>query len=131
MHIVDAMDKVLRLAKQAGYRIRQEWLGGSGGGGCEIRGQKFLFLDISLAPGEQFDQVLDTLKNDPNLTENDIPTELRPLFASSNRAKRKPAAVIYPLQNKVPPPATETSPATESAVRKFTTDGRRGGRKTA
>lgn len=88
MHLVDAMDKVLRLAKQAGYRIRQEWLGGSGGGGCEIRGQKFLFLDISLAPAEQFEQAVETLKNDANLTENVIPVDLRPLFAVSRQTKR-------------------------------------------
>lgn len=80
MHVVDALEDSLCLAKQIGYRIRQEWLGGSGGGGCEIRGQKCLFLDLSLGPDDQLDQVLDTLKHDPALADAEIPPQLLPLL---------------------------------------------------
>jgi hypothetical protein len=67
MHTVDLLDQALALADSLGYRVRQEWLGGSGGGGCEIRGQKWLFLDLALTPVEQFSQVLDALRGDPRL----------------------------------------------------------------
>ena len=87
MHVVDALEETLRLAKRIGYRIRQEWLGGSGGGGCEIHGRKFLFLDLSLGPDEQLDLILDTLRNDPDLLEADIPAKLRPLFSACKHAK--------------------------------------------
>ncbi|HBO43659.1 MAG TPA: hypothetical protein DD670_06960 [Planctomycetaceae bacterium] len=70
MHTVDALEAALALAKQVGYRVREEWLDGRGGGGCEIRGQKWIFLDLALGPEEQLDQVLESLRNDPTATEN-------------------------------------------------------------
>ena len=69
MHTVEALEAALALAKQVDYRIREEWLDGRGGGGCEIRGQKWIFLDLALGPEEQLDQVLDALRNDPTATE--------------------------------------------------------------
>jgi len=65
MHTVDALQTALRVAEQAGYEIRNEWLGGSGGGGCELHGHKLLFLDLALGPQEQLEIVLDTLRRDP------------------------------------------------------------------
>ncbi len=65
MHTIDLLDEALRLAQSLGYATRQEWLGGSGGGGCEIRGRKWLFLDLALGPEEQLDRVLDTLRREP------------------------------------------------------------------
>src|SRR5690348_4441935 len=34
MHTADLLDHALRAAEQLGYKIRQEWLSGSGGGDC-------------------------------------------------------------------------------------------------
>jgi hypothetical protein len=65
MHTVDALQASLELAQRAGYEIRNEWLGGSGGGGCELNGRKLLFLDLALGPLEQLEIVLDTLRRDP------------------------------------------------------------------
>jgi hypothetical protein len=76
MHTVDALEAALTLAKQAGYRVREEWLGGAGGGGCEICGCKWVFLDLALGPGEQLDQVLDTLRRDPALSGVPLPEPL-------------------------------------------------------
>lgn len=67
MHTVDLLEQAIALAESLGYRIRQEWLGGSGGGGCEIRGQRWLFVDLALTPVEQFNQVLEVLQADPQL----------------------------------------------------------------
>jgi len=76
MHTVDALEAALALAKQAGYRVREEWLGGTGGGGCEIRGSKWIFLDLALGPEEQLDQVLDTLRRDTALSDVPLPEPL-------------------------------------------------------
>ncbi len=127
MHVVDALDDSLRLAKQIGYRIRQEWLEGSGGGGCEIRGQKYLFLDLSLGPDEQLDQVLDTLKHDPALAEAEVPCKLRPLLRTTTHSPQ-----LTPDPSLASSESTSSSPGTAAAaLRHFTTEGRREQRKSA
>ena len=63
MHTVELLDEALVLAAQLGFAIRQEWLGGSGGGGCEIKGRKCLFLDLALSPLEQLDQVAQAIRD--------------------------------------------------------------------
>lgn len=65
MHTVDLLEQAVALAKALGYRVREEWLGGAGGGGCEIRGQKWIFVDLALTPVEQFTQLLDVLQAHP------------------------------------------------------------------
>lgn len=65
MHTIEMLDEALRLAQSLGFRTRHEWLGGSGGGGCEIRGRKWLFLNLALGPEEQLDRVLDALRREP------------------------------------------------------------------
>jgi len=65
MHTVELLEEALLSAQRLGYRVRHEWLGGSGGGGCEIKGQKWLFVDLALGPSEQLEQVLDTLHREP------------------------------------------------------------------
>ena len=155
MHVVDALEDSLRLAKQIGYRIRQEWLGGSGGGGCEIRGQKCLFLDLSLGPDEQLDQVLDTLKHDPALAEAEVPCKLRPLLPNREQAtpgaSRTHPTTLLPNREQATHGASRTHPTTlapnpslastestssspgtaAAALRHFTTEGRREQRKSA
>ena len=34
MHTVDLLEEALGLVERVGYRVRQEWLDGGGGGGC-------------------------------------------------------------------------------------------------
>jgi hypothetical protein len=65
MHTVELLEEAIALAKRLGYGIREEWLGGSGGGGCEIKGRKWIFLDMALPLLDQLDTVLDTLRRDP------------------------------------------------------------------
>ena len=73
MHTVEILGYCLDLARRMGYEIRQEWLAGNGGGGCIFRGRKILFLDLALAPAEQLDRVLDTLRHDPEATQCPMP----------------------------------------------------------
>ncbi|WP_164102554.1 hypothetical protein [Candidatus Laterigemmans baculatus] len=48
-------------ARRLGVRIRSEWLGGETGGGCEIGGTRWIFLDLSLSVEEQLGQLSDAL----------------------------------------------------------------------
>ncbi|MEE8451574.1 MAG: hypothetical protein V3R99_06650 [Thermoguttaceae bacterium] len=80
MHTVAILEQALDLATRLGYGIRQEWLGGSGGGGCELNGQKIFFLDLALDPGEQLDQILAVLRHDPEAGRLPMPHELRNLL---------------------------------------------------
>ena len=65
MHTVEILAQALDLAVRLGYTIRQEWLAG-GGGGCELKGRKLLFLDLDLRPDEQLEQVLGVLRHEPD-----------------------------------------------------------------
>lgn len=63
MHTVDVLEEAVRAAQMLGYRIRQEWLDGSGGL-CEYGGQRWIFIDLSQTTAEQLEQVLVVLRSD-------------------------------------------------------------------
>jgi hypothetical protein len=65
MHTVELLDHAQRLAELLGFRVRQEWLGGSGGGVCEFAGQRWIFVDLAQSTVEQLDQVLQAVSEDP------------------------------------------------------------------
>ncbi len=67
MHTVELLEQALSLAEQMGYRVRQEWMGGVGGGMCEFGGRKWLFVDLALNAVEQLEQVRMALETDPGL----------------------------------------------------------------
>lgn len=73
MHTVEMLERLKELAAEAGYTIRHEWLGGSGGGKCEFAGRKWIFVDLSLSVVEQLDQVTAALKDDPAVWLLDLP----------------------------------------------------------
>ena len=77
MHTVDLLEEAVGLAERLGYRIRNEWMGGAGGGGCEIRGHRWIFLDLALGPAEQLEQVLATLRGEPAVATLPMPQPLR------------------------------------------------------
>ncbi|MBN1591419.1 MAG: hypothetical protein JW888_18040 [Pirellulales bacterium] len=86
MHTVDMLEAALTLARQVGYRVREEWLDGRGGGGCEIQGQKWIFLDLALPIDEQLETVLDALRADPNVLVAAVPEGLRHLLGIQKSA---------------------------------------------
>ena len=86
MHTVELMERSLELAQRLGYQVREEWLGGSGGGGCEFGGRKWLFVDLALSVSEQLDQVLDALREDPRIFEAEVRPELRTLLGARRAA---------------------------------------------
>ncbi len=80
MHTVEILGHCLDLARRLGYDIREEWLGGNGGGSCILRGRKIIFLDLALGPAEQLDQVLDTLCHDAEAPQLPMPQAVRDLL---------------------------------------------------
>ncbi|MFO7908032.1 MAG: hypothetical protein ACQESR_24595 [Planctomycetota bacterium] len=67
MHTVELLEEACGVAESLGYKIRQEWLGGTGGGACEFAGRKWIFIDLALNAIEQLDQVATALRNDPSI----------------------------------------------------------------
>ncbi len=67
MHTVAMLNEALDTARRLGYEIRQDWLGGDGGGHCLVRGRKWLLLDVAQSADEQLDVVADALRGDSNV----------------------------------------------------------------
>ncbi len=86
MRIVEQLEQCLDLARHLDYGIRYEWLDGSGGGGCEIAGKKWIFVDLAQTPVEQLDQVIEAIHTNPKLAEFGIPDEVQSLFESRRAA---------------------------------------------
>jgi hypothetical protein len=66
MHTVELLQEALAAARRLGYEVRQDWLGGDGGGHCLVRGRKWLLLDLAQSAGEQLDVVTDALRAEPD-----------------------------------------------------------------
>ena len=67
MHTVELLEEACQIAQALGYRTREEYLGGTGGGACEFAGQKWLFVDVALNALEQLEQVAEALRQDPGI----------------------------------------------------------------
>jgi hypothetical protein len=76
MHTVVLLAHALNLAERLGYIVRQEWIEGNRGGGCELRGRKFLFIDLAAPHGDQLEMVLSVLRREPGVAEHSMPIEL-------------------------------------------------------
>lgn len=76
MLTVEAFEQALAAAKRLGFKVRMEWLGGEGGGACEIRGEKWIFVDLATTADEQLAVVLDALGQEED--ESVLPLPLQP-----------------------------------------------------
>ena len=76
MHTVELLQEALDTARQLGFEVRQDWLGGDGGGHCLVRGRKWLLLDLAQPPDEQLDVVASALRSEFETTDLDISPEL-------------------------------------------------------
>jgi hypothetical protein len=76
IHSVDLLEMALEAAARLGYRIREDALDGFPGGACELKGQKWLFLDPSLATQERLHLVLDALAADERAATIEMPQPL-------------------------------------------------------
>ena len=80
MHTVELLEQAVDLAGRLGYQVRQEWLGGSGGGGCELNGERVLFLDLALGPADQLDQAIEALRREPQAASLPMAHQLREML---------------------------------------------------
>jgi hypothetical protein len=64
MHTVAMLNEALDAARRLGYEVRQDWLGGNGGGHCLVRGRKWLLLDVAQTADEQLNVVGDALRDE-------------------------------------------------------------------
>ena len=64
MHTVTMLKEALDAARRLGYEVRQDWLGGNGGGHCLVRGRKWLLLDVAQSADEQLDAVGEALRDE-------------------------------------------------------------------
>jgi len=86
MHTVELLESAIGVAERLGYRIRHAWLGGSGGGACLLKGQKWIFLDLAQSPSDQFAEVVEAVESDPGLVGIELPRDLRPYVDVRRRA---------------------------------------------
>ena len=80
MNTVERLEQALRVAKKLGYSIRHECLDGGVGGTCEIRGKKWMFIDLAISVSDQLDQVINGLRFDPKIRSIPLPDELLALL---------------------------------------------------
>jgi len=64
MHTVELLQEALEAARRLGYEVRQDWLGGNGGGHCLVRGRKWLLLDLAQTPDEQLEVLAEALRGE-------------------------------------------------------------------
>jgi hypothetical protein len=88
MHTVEMLEHALRAARKAGYQLREEWLGGSGGGACVLRGKKQLFLDLAQSPAEHLAHAVAALRSEPLDASHKLPPELRALLECEEASVR-------------------------------------------
>jgi len=77
MHTVELLDETLELAGRLGYKLRQDWLDGKGGGACYLKGQKLIFVDLAQTPDEQLAQLAGILHHEPGLSAQPMSSSLR------------------------------------------------------
>ena len=63
--ILEQVESWLETARHLGYRVRYDHFGGTGGGVCEFGGQKWIFMDVSLASCEQLALLEESIPKDP------------------------------------------------------------------
>ncbi|MEM7456125.1 MAG: hypothetical protein AAF456_17400 [Planctomycetota bacterium] len=64
MNTVEQFDELIARAMQAGYRIRYDYFGGTGGGVCQFGGARWLFVDLALNVVDRLDQLQSALRED-------------------------------------------------------------------
>jgi hypothetical protein len=80
MHTVELLEQALALSEWLGFVVRQDWLGGVAAGACEVKGRRWLFVDLALSPAEQLEQVLAALRQAASLENTAAFPELRKLL---------------------------------------------------
>jgi hypothetical protein len=64
MHTVELLNEAVDTARRLGYEVRQDWLGGNGGGHCVVRGRKWILLDMAQSADEQLEIMTEALRDE-------------------------------------------------------------------
>lgn len=64
MHTVERLEQALAAAAARGFIVRQDWFNGTVSATCELKGRRWLFIDLALSPSEQLATVLEALATD-------------------------------------------------------------------
>jgi hypothetical protein len=86
MHTVELLDEAVTLAAKSGFGVRQDWFGGTQAGACEVKGARWIFIDLALSPSEQLDQVLAALREFPSPPNPSVSPQLQALLYSRKAA---------------------------------------------
>lgn len=86
VHTIELLEEAVRLAELNGIKLRRSWMGGISGGGCQIQGESWIFVDLSLSSREQLAQVISGLRGVASLSAATISSQLRELIESSQEA---------------------------------------------
>lgn len=78
------MEQLLKLLESNGVTIRSEPLGGSGGGLCTIKGQKFFFLDTQASSADAAAACAETAAKVIDIEKIYIKPEIRQFIENSS-----------------------------------------------
>jgi hypothetical protein len=86
MHTVEMLNEAVQAARRLGYEVRQDWLGGNGGGHCLVRGRKWILLDMAQTADEQLSVMAEALRG-----ENAVSTAVKSPEVAQRLALRQAA----------------------------------------
>lgn len=86
MHTVELLDEAVALAIECGFGVRQEWFGGTRAGACEIKGHRWIFIDLALNPSEQLEQVVTALSEFADFPQSSLSPQLHALMRTRKAA---------------------------------------------
>jgi len=81
MHTVELLELAIEAAERLNFRIRREWMGGAGGGTCQMKGQRWIFLDLAQDASEHLQLLLEVLRSEPAMANLQLDEELRAMVA--------------------------------------------------
>ena len=96
MNAITQLDTIVRLFEQLGVEVRLERLGGDGGGLCQIRGKRVVFVDLDADTATRLGQCVAALATVPEAATVYISPEVREwmdnLRASASSEDHSPKA---------------------------------------
>lgn len=71
------LEEALQLARDLGYRVREEPLGELPGGGCSVGGKPHILLNLEQPSADRLDVLLKSLAADPRVRDQPLSRLLR------------------------------------------------------
>lgn len=81
------VETVIELLRQLGVSVRNERLGGDGGGLCHIRGETVMFIDSDADIVTTAERCVDALATIPGTGQLNMPDDLRELVSAAARSR--------------------------------------------